>query len=334
MRLRLALGLALPALLLLGQPTPATHPGRARLPFVDTHVHLEPGDPAASVAAALAAMPAEHAERLVFMPPPFTFEDPHRYDLEAFLPALKAHAGKLTPLGGGGSLNAMIQASARSGDAGPEVRRRFRERAEELLRLGAAGFGELAAEHFQGATPAQSVPPDHPLFLLLADLAAEHGVPIVLHLEAVLQAQPPPGGGPSSPPLQPNLEALGRLLSHQPRARIIWAHAGWDNTGDRTPELCRRLLREHPNLSMDLKVDPVKPGRNTLLAGGALKPAWRDLLRDFPDRFLVGSDQHYPLPKDGPQRWEAVAALLEQLPEELRDQVALGNASKVYAFPR
>ena len=126
------------------------------------------------------------------MPPPFTADDPARYDAETILSALKGQAEKLLVLGGGGSLNAMIQESVRSGDAGPEARRKFKERAEELLNEGVAGYGEMTAEHFQGATPYQSAPPDHPLFLLLADIAAEHSVPIDLHMEAVPQTIPLP----------------------------------------------------------------------------------------------------------------------------------------------
>jgi len=269
------------------------------------------------------------------MPPPFTADDPVRYDAEIFLPAVKGHGDKLVVLGGGGSLNGIIQQSARSGDAGPEVRQRLKERAEELLRLGAMGFGELAAEHFQGATPYQSTPPDHPLFLLLADIAAEHGVPIVLHMEAVPQTMPlpPPLKSPPNPPqIRANIAAFERLLAHNPRARIIWAHAGWDNTGSRTPELCSRLLREHPNLYMDVKIDPAKPGRNSPLANGAsgaIKPEWLKLFQDFPDRFVVGTDQHYPEPLPGPQRWEAIVLLLNQLPEGLRRKLAMENAARL-----
>src|SRR6202142_2286671 len=58
-----ALFLVLPALFLQGQESrvpppssPGTIVGKARQPFVDTHVHLEPGDPAGSVKAALRAM--------------------------------------------------------------------------------------------------------------------------------------------------------------------------------------------------------------------------------------------------------------------------------------
>ncbi len=305
-------------------------------PFMDAHAHLDPGGPHHSIQSALQALARENAARIILMPPPFTADDPLRYDAEIFLPEVKEHADKLAVLGGGGTLNAMIQDSVRAGDAGPEIRRRFKRRAEELLRLGVAGFGELAAEHFAGATPYQSAPPDHPLFLLLADIAAAHGVPVVLHMEAVPQAMPLPSGlksPPNPPQLHANIAAFERLLAHNRGARMIWAHAGSDNTGHRTPELCRRLLAAHPNLSMEIKIDPANPGRNSLLAGGAkgkIKPEWLQLFQDFPGRFVVGTDQHYPEPASAPQRWEAVVLLLNQLPPELRRKIAVENAARLY----
>lgn len=311
---------------------------RATVPFVDVHAHLEPDDPGRAVQSALRRMASGDVAKIVFMPPPFTAEDPGRYDADIILPALRGHAGRLAALGGGGTLNPLIHQASGPGDVGPELRQRFRDRAEALLRQGAAGFGEMAAEHFQGATPYQSAPPDHPLFLLLADIAAEHGVPIDLHMEAVPRDMPLPAGleSPPHPPrLRGNIDALERLLAHNPRARIIWAHAGWDRTGFRTTALCRRLLQAHPNLYMDVKVDPARPGKNSPLASGAsgIDPDWLQLFNDFPDRFVVGTDQHYPEPASAGQRWEAAALLLERLPADLRRKIGTENAARLYAAP-
>ncbi|HXR38243.1 MAG TPA: hypothetical protein VN776_04095, partial [Terracidiphilus sp.] len=104
------------------QPPSPAEPVQAISPFVDVHAHLEPADPAHSVQAALRAMTVENAAKIIFMPPPFTADDPGRYDAEIILAAAKGQ-DKLAVLGGGGTLNPMIQQSARTGDAGPEVRR-------------------------------------------------------------------------------------------------------------------------------------------------------------------------------------------------------------------
>jgi hypothetical protein len=131
----------------------------AGVPFVDLHTHVEAGDPAGAARAALLDMPRENATRLVFEPPPFTADDPARYDAELLLPVVGGQADRLTVFGGGGTLNPMIHEAVRTGQAGPEVERRFRERAEQVLRMGVAGLGELAAEHFPGATPYESARP-------------------------------------------------------------------------------------------------------------------------------------------------------------------------------
>ena len=190
----------------------------------------------------------------------------------------------------------------------------------------------MTAEHFAGATPYQYAPADHPLFLLLADIAAQYGVPINLHMEAVPRAMSLPlafKSPPNAPQLHANIPAFERLLAHNPRAKIIWAHAGADGTGFRTPELCRRLLQRHPNLYMEIKLDPGNVGQNFPMAGNQIKPDWLKLLQDFPDRFIIGSDQHYPEPK-GLQRWQAVVLLFNQLPADLRKKIGTENALRIY----
>ena len=269
-------------------------------PYVDAHAHLEPGDLAAGVRSALARPDAAH---IFLLTPPDTFDHPQRLDEEALLAAVPR--GKLLVVAGGSTLNAMIQQGSADAQA-------FRRRAEELLRAGVAGFGEITAEHFAGGTSYQSAPADHPLLLLLAEIAGKSGAPIDLHMEA----------------LRGNIGALERLLDHDRRAPIIWAHAGADGTGYRTPDLCRRLLRGHPNLFMELKIDPREPGKNPLLENGRLRPEWLRLFQEFPDRFIVGSDQHYP---GEPRRWEAALALLEQLPADLQRMIGSENALRIYA---
>lgn len=300
-------------------------------PYIDAHTHFDEHDPEGSVRAILQAAPRENMVKTYLLIPPDTVS-PSGIDAAGILAAAKRYPGKLAVLAGGATLNSVIQQAVLSGDAGAAIRTKFRERAEEVLRMGAAGFGEMAAEHFAGATPYQFAPPDHPLFLLLADIAAQHDVPIDLHMEAVPQAMalPPDLKSPPNPSrLNANIPAFERLLAHNPRAKIIWAHLGSDGTGYRTPELCRRLLEKHANLYMEIKLDPKAPGRNFLLADGKIKPEWLKLLEDFPERFIIGSDQHYPEPQ-GPQRWEEVVLLFNQLPADLRRSIGTENVAHIY----
>jgi predicted TIM-barrel fold metal-dependent hydrolase len=307
--------------------------------FVDVHAHLDPTDINASIRIALAAMRKENAARIFFLASPSTFSmaPKDRFDSELLLSATKDYRDKLSVLGGGGTLNAMIQQAVESGDAGPAVQKKFKDRAEEILRQGAIGFGEMTAEHFPTSTPYQYAPADHPLFLMLADIAAEHNVPIDLHMEAVPQDMPLPShlkSPPNPTHLHANVAAFERLLAHNPRAKIIWDHAGWDNTGYRTPELCRRLLQAHANLYMELKLDAQDVEMNPPLVNGAsgpLKPEWMKLLQAYPDRFIIGSDQHYPMPEQaGPQRWQEIVVLFNQLPGDLRLKIGTENATHIY----
>jgi predicted TIM-barrel fold metal-dependent hydrolase len=304
-------------------------------PYIDVHAHLDETNVDGSMDSAIRAIPEEDLAKLVFMPSPFTLADASRFDVERLLPGARKFAGRIYLLGGGGTLNPMIMEAARTGDAGAEIQKKFKERAEAVLAAGAVGFGEMAAEHFPSSTPYEYAPPDHPLFLLLADIAAQHDVPISIHMEAVLRDMdlPAPLKSPPNPPrLHANIAAFERLLSHNPRAKIVWAHLGWDNTGYRTPELMRKLLDAHPNLYMEIKVDPVDTGKSAPMANGAsgtIKPDWLKLLGDFPDRFVIGTDQHYP-ESSGPQRWQAAVLLFNQLPAEVRRKIGTENAIRIY----
>jgi predicted TIM-barrel fold metal-dependent hydrolase len=313
-------------------PSAGHHAVPAVSPYIDAHTHFDEHDPEGSVRAVIQAFSQENMVKTYLLIPPDTVSPSGAANAAAILAAAKRYPGKLGVLAGGETLNAMIQQSVRSGDRSAAIQSKFRERAEELLRLGAAGFGEMAAEHFAGGTPYQFAPPDHPLFLLLADIAAQHDVPIDLHMEAVPRAMPLPRdlkSPPNPPQLHENISAFERLLGHNPRAKIIWAHLGSDGTGYRTPDLCRRLLQKHSNLYMEIKLDPKAPGKNFLMSSGKVKPEWLKLFEDFPDRFIIGSDQHYPEP-NGPQRWEEAVLLFNQLPANLRKRIGTENAAHIY----
>ncbi len=309
-------------------------PIAALTPFVEEHAHFDETDPQGSIRAALAALGHENAAMIIFQISPDTFDHPGRYDSEILLSEVKKHSGKLAITGGGGSLNSMIIQSAATGDAGPAVQKKFKDRADELLREGVVGFGEMTAEHFSGYTPYQYAPIDHPLYLLLADIAAAHNVPIDLHMEAVPQDMALPAGQkspPNAPQLHANIAAFERFLSHNPHAKVIWAHLGSDFTGFRTVDLDRRLLLAHPNLYMEIKADPVSPGFNYPLdADGRIQPEWLNLFTEFPDRFVIGSDQHYPLPKGEDRRWQEVILLFNQLPADVRKKIGTENVAAIY----
>jgi len=304
--------------------------------IIDTHAHFPRGASGGirefQPSALLAAMETFGVEQVVLSPPPFPpgVDAPRLGEVRA----AARQSARFAFAAGGESLNPLLQDTP-AGRVSADLLRRFSALAEEIAAAGAASFGELAAEHFssgRGRHPYESSPPDHPLLLALADVAARHAMPIDLHMEAVPQDMPfPPDRprGPNPPQLRANISRLERLLEHNREARIVWLHAGWDLTGERTIPLMRGLLERHPNLTMSIKCDRsgARATAPFLPDPPAVRPGWLALLGAFPDRFMIGSDQ---FAGEETQRLECVRALIDALPPELARRIASENARRIY----
>ncbi len=323
------------------------HSAGAEAPkFIDTQAQFDPADSAfkASLEIMLKEMHRVGISKTFIVPPPFSFKTPRTYDAEEIARVIGDKKDRFAFLGGGGSLNLTILETP-AGKVTPKVKAKFRARCEEILALGALGFGEVTAEHLSlpnmkvdGSNHFNnSVEADHPLLLLLADIAAEKDVPIDIHFDIFPVTMPTPerlaSGNP--PILKENQPAFERLLSHNPKARFNWAHVGSDPARQRTPDLMRDLLTRHPNLYSAFRValnDPIPtvPLDNQ----GILKPEWRKLIEDFPDRFTMHTDIFYVStwpPRRGPkQSHEFAKRLLEQLPPDIARKLAYENAQRIY----
>jgi predicted TIM-barrel fold metal-dependent hydrolase len=350
---RLAVGVAFAVGgLVLGCAAAPTADPRGGLQWIDVHAHLLGGreatqDWSGAVQAALSAMRESGIIRMIVMPPPQTPGGFPLIEYESFLGAIKRHPTRFAFLGGGGSLNAMIQDTPESA-VSDRVRRRFEDKAAEILRAGAAGFGEITAHHLSHTTghPYESVPADHPLLRLLGDIAVRHDVVIDFHFDVVAEDTKLPAflQAPPNPPfLRANLAPFERLLEHNRRARIVLAHVGSDILGHLTVELSRRLLTRHPNLSMSLRLGPVRvPENHPLTHELTLKPEWLHLFRDFPDRFVIGTDQFIASPTlrgAGPgltfaqfasRGRQRARAFLDALPPDLARRIGYENALRLY----
>jgi predicted TIM-barrel fold metal-dependent hydrolase len=138
------------------------------------------------------------------------------------------------------------------------------------------GIGELVVNsvHSRSDKPAR-YPADSPLMRRLWALSAKYDVPLSVHLDATPDA----------------LAEMERVLASDRGGTWIWAHSGWLPVAK--PSLLRRLLQAHPNLFCELsgresirriyRGDPIDNDR-------VLKPDWKALLEDFPDRFVIGTD--------------------------------------------
>ena len=333
--------------------------GNVPLTVVDTHNHLvgrvsggsnRQFDYANPARTALDIMDAAGVKVNLVMPMPQDDEQKNRLYLDDILPVVTKYPGRFAVLGGGGSLNVIIQETITAGRVTDGDRKKFDATAEELIRKGIVGFGEMTAEHFSMKADHhyESAPPDHPLFLRLADLAAQYDVPIDIHMEAIPEEMKLPSrlkSPPNPQVLKPNIAGFERLLAHNRNAQIIRVHLGWDNTGKRTVGLTRKLMSKHPNLYMSIRVAGGMQARNVvsstfpLDSQGYLKQDWLKLFHEFPNRFVIGSDEIILQSKGNSSRGnrhpsagsiEATVGLLQQLPDELRRKVGHENATHLF----
>lgn len=117
-------------------------------------------------------------------------------------------------------------------------------------------------------------------------------------------------------------EALLILFSHNPRAKIIWAHTGFGTSPPRVAELFDR----YPALWGELSYRG-----GITQGGGALSPEWRSLFARYSDRFLLGSDTWIN------ERWYSYDTIMKeyrgwlaQLPAEQAQRIAHGNAERLF----
>ncbi len=117
-------------------------------------------------------------------------------------------------------------------------------------------------------------------------------------------------------------EAVEILMSHNPKARIVWAHTGFGLDAGRVSA----MLTKYPALWGELSY------RGGIVdGGGRLTAEWRALFQKFPDRFLLGSDTWIN------ERWASYGdimagyrAWLAQLPPDIAIRIAHGNAKRLF----
>jgi hypothetical protein len=320
--------------------------------WIDVHFHLiaDKGDLQGfeeAARGALQIMDAERIRTIIVMSPPRPREN---FDMESLADIAKRQGTRIAMLGGGGTLNPMLQEAGKLTELPEGTRRRFEEVARHIIASGAKGFGEITAHHLSLAPSHgyESVPADHPLMLLLADIAAQHKVPIDLHFDPVAAdvGKPASLSSPRNPDvLKENLGGFERLLAHNRNATIVWAHAGSDPLGHFTPKLVRALLERHANLALSIRPTAPFPGA-MVPPRGSINDEWIAVLRDFPDRFVIGSDSFVVAARysgaDAPRIFEqraemqrrGIRRLLSSLPADLARRIGYENAERIYRLDR
>lgn len=320
--------------------------GAVALDLLDTHMHFQLAptrDLDGSLDAALATMDKFGIGRALLMPPPLVSSTVKTYyDIDDVGFVLKRHPGRFALLGGA-RLNIMIHATPPA-EVDAAVRDKFRAQAEAVIAAGGVGFGEIAIHHVSipamGSQHAyESVPADHPLLLLLADIAAEKDVPIDLHFDLVPEDMPlpevlrPNAANPRT--LEANAEAFKRFLAHNPKAKIVWSHVGFEPLLTRQPKRVAALLEAFPNLYMSFRLNRGTPNPAAAIGpDGMPKLAWLEVIQRFSDRFMLGSDAFYERQGiargSGEEGMANLRNLVEALPEPARTAVARENAIRLY----
>ena len=320
--------------------------------WIDTHIHLRRGTGTlnGAVQHAIKFMDEYNIQTAIVMPPPFpkAGRSRNRYDVKELSKLAKKYPGRLLYLGGGHLINGIIE-STPAEQVTKQIKEDFNRRANSILDSGARGFGEMGMMHLSHIQvhPTYWVRPDHPLFLMLADIAGSRNAVIDIHMDVVEKRSLTPSNLQARNPsyMEANLELFERFVAHNRKARIILAHAGWDVTGQWSAGLSRRLLKDHANLFMSFKISP-KGGqnKNKLLPGGPSKPVsgeWLAVMKAYPDRFVFGSDSFFAeigargKAPGGMTKFNGshIAEFSEKLPRDIANQIGRENAISIYGKP-
>ena len=133
---------------------------------------------------------------------------------------------------------------------------------------------------------------------LIVQLAKQHGLMLHAHSDA---------------------DAVERMVRQDPEARILWAHAGYEQ-----PPRVREMLHRYKNLWVELSSRP------DIAPKGHVEAEWRELFLEFPDRFMVGTDTFTT------ERWNVVGSnassvrkWLAELPVEVAEHIAHKNGESL-----
>lgn len=192
------------------------------------------------------------------------------------------------------------------------------ERVREALETGRyRGIGEV---HMIGGFIPQW---DQPVVAGLFSLAAEFGVPVLLHTEFS------------------RANYLIGICQAYPETRFLWAHAGTMVP----PEEVDRALDACPNVWVELSArDPWRYVHSPIAgADNRLLPPWRELVLRWQDRFMVGSDPVWPVEQldawdASDTGWDELGRFvgfhrqwLADLPAEAAEKIRWSNAAAFFA---
>ncbi len=159
-------------------------------------------------------------------------------------------------------------------------------------RLGRFRYAAIGEFHLYGSDA------DLPVPRRLVQLAGEYGLILHAHSDA---------------------DAVERIFRQDPNALVLWAHSGFER-----PATVREMLRRHRRLYADLAY------RSEMGSAGSVDPDWLEAFREFPDRFMVGTDTFTPERLHFiPEHASYTRGWLAALPPELAERIAWKNGESL-----
>ena len=227
------------------------------------------------------------------------------------------------PFGGQGAMNEIYFQHGSDGveDVDNEMFESMMQDLEEEFEEGnLKGVGELFANN-RTTNPKRKMRRktriDAPTYRAILDLVEKYGGAMSMHVQWD----------------RDSIEQLGFLADHNPNGNIIWAHCGNDGSAYDV----RKVLKSHVNIYCDLSArskpklsDWVinKRPQAEIFTSYSLNSAWKDLIEEMPDRFMVGTDtkteNHYDKGIDNIR-----SGLLSNLSQETAEKVAYKNAKRL-----
>jgi len=193
-------------------------------------------------------------------------------------------------------------------------------------------MGEFEGRHYHAGpstSPDAHMPVDSKAMKVVFELSEEKSIPFLLHHEA-------------EDKLLPELELM---LRRYPGAKVIWCHMGRNRNPNtwkkfRKAEAVREFLQKYPNLYFDFLESPPGARFSGYVEGIAYKissqvvtldPEWKEVIEEFPDRIVLGSDAA-PLRFE---RWydrvfnDHRNIILQGVRKEVAEKIAYKNAWKL-----
>lgn len=280
---------------------------------IDMHAHFSKF----SVGKIIKSMDEYGVNKAIFMPTPKVEDYGDKFE-QFNLDAATKFPDRIIAFYGGSEINYLI--NKKDPDSVTKKNKsNFRKKIRNILKnYNYQGIGEIAPLHYslEDGQPPIEFRVDHPYMLILADIAEEYNIPLDVHMEATTDT----------------LAQFKTLLAHNKKAKIIWDHAGWSNTGLATPKKIKSLMGKYHNLYSSIKFrnpDSEIQEVNTLKSNGKLKNSWKNLFEKYPNKFIIGTDLKFGHGASNYKKIISIKNTLSPLSASTYNKIMFENANKL-----